>query len=175
MQLMPQYRWPQRLGVLSRGLIIALVLSTSVEATRSEAQSSAGDPPAMPPAAAVRSVTDKYFGVSVGDPYRYLENLKDPDVAAWFQSENQYTRTVLERIPGRAALLEKIKQYDQSAPALVSSVRRLPSGRYFYEKRLASEDVPKLYLRDGLNGEEKLVVDPAQVCPRQRALGDQLL
>jgi len=114
-----------------------------------------------PPAAPMRPVTDEYFGTKVVDPYRYMENLKDPEVEAWFKAENEYTRAILARIPGRESLLAKIKQFDESASARVFDVRRLPSGRYFYQKRLASEDVPKIYMRDGLGGEERLLVDPA--------------
>jgi len=113
------------------------------------------------PVAPMRPVTDEYFGTKVVDPYRYMENLKDPEVEAWFKAENEYTRAILARIPGRDSLLAKIKQFDESASARVFDVRRLPSGRYFYQKRLASEDVPRIYMRDGLGGEEKLLVDPA--------------
>jgi prolyl oligopeptidase len=120
------------------------------------------DTATAPPVALVRPVTDEYFGVKVSDPYRYMENLKDPEVAAWFKGENDYTRAVLARIPGRAALLARIKTLDESAPARVTDLRRLPGDRYFYQKRLASEDLAKLYVRDGLNGEEKLLVDPAK-------------
>lgn len=116
--------------------------------------------PAPPPVAPVRPVTDEYFGTNVVDPYRYMENLKDPAVEAWFKGQNDYTRAVLARIPGRDALLARIKKLDESAPSRVFDVRRLPGGRYFYQKRLASEDVPKIYMRDGLGGEEKLLVDP---------------
>ena len=35
-----------------------------------------------PPVAPVRDVTDTYFGVSVPDPYRYMEDLKSPEVSA---------------------------------------------------------------------------------------------
>ena len=116
--------------------------------------------PATPPPAPVRPVTDEYFGVKVTDPYRYMENLKDPEVAAWFKAQSDYTRSVLDHIPGRAALLARIKTLDESAPARVTDLRRLPGGRYFYQKRLASEDLAKLYVRDGLDGEEKPLVDP---------------
>jgi prolyl oligopeptidase len=116
--------------------------------------------PKAPPVAPVRPVSEEYFGVKVVDPYRYMENMKDPEVTAWFKAQNDYTRAVLSRISGREALLAEIKRFDESAPARVSDIRRLPSGRYFYQKRLASEDVSKIYMRDGLNGEEKLLVDP---------------
>jgi len=116
--------------------------------------------PTTPPVAPVRVVTDEYFGVKVVDPYRYMEDLKNPDVEAWFKGQNDYTRSVLARIPGRSALLERIKVLDEAAPARVVDLRRLPGDRYFYQKRLASEDVAKLYFRQGLNGNEKLLVDP---------------
>jgi prolyl oligopeptidase len=116
--------------------------------------------PSPPPAAPVRPVTDDYFGIKVVDFYRYMENLKDPEVEGWFKGQNNYTSAMLARIPGRQALLERIKVLDESAPARVFDVRRLPDGRYFYQKRLASEDVAKLYTRTGLSAEEKLVLDP---------------
>jgi len=54
----------------------------------------------------------------------------------------------------------RIRRLDEAATARVFDVRRLPGGRYVYQKRLATEDVAKLYMRDGLTGEEKLLVDP---------------
>jgi len=119
--------------------------------------------PNSPPTAPVKPVTDQYFGRKVVDPYRYLENLKDPEVEAWFKGQNDYTRAVLAGIPGRQELLARIKTLDESAPARVFDVRRLPGERYFYQKRLASDDVPKLYTRVGLNGPETLLIDPAKL------------
>ena len=81
---------------------------------------------------------------------------------AWFKAQNDYTRQVLARIPGRQALLDRIKTLDEGAAARVTDVRRLPGDRYFYQKRLASEDVAKVYVRDGLSGSEKVLVDPAK-------------
>jgi prolyl oligopeptidase len=118
--------------------------------------------PSAPPVAAVRTVTDEYFGVKVADPYRYLEDLKNPEVASWFKGQDDYTRAVLSRIPGRSASLARIKGLDESAPARITDLRRLPGDRYFYQKRLASEDVSKLYVRDGLTSDERLLVDPTK-------------
>lgn len=114
------------------------------------------------PTAPVRAVTDEYFGVKIPDPYRYMENLKDPEVAEWFKAQNDYTRSVLASIPGRVTLLARIKELDQSVPARVTDLRRLPGDRYFYQKRLANEDLPKIYVRNGLNGSETLLVDSAE-------------
>jgi len=91
-----------------------------------------------------------------------MEDLTDPEVAAWFKSQNDYTRGVLGKIPGRDALLKRIEELDQSTPAKVSDVNRVPGGRYFYQKMLANEIVPKLYVRDGLDGQERVLLDPAK-------------
>src|ERR1019366_5394289 len=98
----------------------------------------------------------------VVDPYRYMENLRDSEVQAWFKAQDDYTRAVLVRIPGRQQLLERIKQLDQSAPFHVGDVQRYQGEKYYYRKRLASEEVGKLYEREGLNGSEKLLVDPGK-------------
>ena len=118
--------------------------------------------PSSPPVAPVRPVTEVYFGTKVVDPYRYMENLRDSEVQAWFKAQDDYTRAVLVRIPGRQQLLERIKQLDQSAPFQVGDVQRYQAERYYYRKRLASEEVGKLYEREGLNGNEKLLVDPGK-------------
>jgi prolyl oligopeptidase len=117
-------------------------------------------PSAPPPATPIRPVTEEFFGTKVVDPYRHLENLKDPEVESWFKAQDDYARGILARIPGRDGLLGRIKQLDAAKSAHVSDVRRLPGSRFFYQKRGPSEDMPKLYVRDGLAGQEKLLVDP---------------
>jgi prolyl oligopeptidase len=113
-----------------------------------------------PPVAPVRPVTEDYFGTKVVDPYRYMENLNDPEVQAWFKGQDDFTRSVLAQIPGRPRLLARIKQLDQSAPYQVQGVQRMKGEKYFYQKMLASEEVGKLYEREGLTGADKLLVDP---------------
>ena len=60
--------------------------------------------PPLPPSAPVRPVADTYFGVTVSDPYRYMEDMKDPEVAAWMKAQADYTQGVLARIPQRATV-----------------------------------------------------------------------
>jgi prolyl oligopeptidase len=144
---------------LSRGLLgIALVLFAAFDATRMFAQSP--PVPLFPPVAAARVVTEEYFGTKVSDPYRYMEKLEDSEVQNWFKQQNAYTRSVLSQIPGRTALLEKIKQFDQTGPPRIFSLQRFGNDRIYYEKRLPDEDVAKLYVRTGLQGREQLLVDP---------------
>jgi prolyl oligopeptidase len=117
--------------------------------------------PSSPPAASVRPVVDNYHGTKVADPYRYMENLQDPEVQAWFKAQNDYTRAVLARLTGRGKLLERIRELDQSVPQV--GAYRLPGDRYLIFKRLPTEDVNKLYLRTGLNGPDRLLLDPEKI------------
>lgn len=116
-------------------------------------------PPAKPPVAPVHPVTNTYFGTKVTDPYRYMEDLKSSEVQGWMKAQAEYTRATLDRIPGRKALLADMVKYDNSQPALVHTVTRMEGPRYFYLKTLAGQDIAKLYMRDGLNGKEELLVD----------------
>jgi Prolyl oligopeptidase, N-terminal beta-propeller domain len=68
----------------------------------------------------------------VADSYRYMENLKDPEVQAWFKAQNDYTRAVLASIPGHTALLARIRELDQSVPQV--RAKRLPGDLYFIWK-----------------------------------------
>src|SRR5438552_2235545 len=118
-----------------------------------------------PPPAPKRVVVDEYYGNKIEDPYRYMEDLKSTEVQAWFKAQNDYTRSVLARIPGRDDLFKRIKQLDEGASTRVYDIRRLPGGRIFYQKRLASEDMAKLYTRDGMSAPEKLLADPVKITP----------
>ncbi len=133
-----------------------------VSAARLSSGTRAGDDATVgaPPAAPVKPITEEYFGVKVTDPYRWMEDLKNPEVQHWFKGQDDYARSVLTRIPGRAALLKRISEVNQSAPFRVFDVQRLEGEKYFYQKRMATEDVSRLYVREGLEGQEKLLVDP---------------
>jgi prolyl oligopeptidase len=145
-----------------RTIAFSIVLLFSCFASAS-AQSISPASPSEPPKAPVRPVVEEYFGTKVTDPYRYMENLEDAEVKSWFKAQDDYTRSILAKIPGRQHLLERIKQLDQSAPAKVADVQRIQGDRYFYRKLLAGEEISKLYERDGLTGEEKLLVDPGKL------------
>lgn len=121
--------------------------------------------PTAPPPTPKRVVVDEYYGNKIEDPYRYMEDLQNPEVQAWFKAQNDYTRSVLARIPGREDLLKRIRTLDEGASASVYDIRRLPGDRLFYQKRLASEDVAKIYMRSGLNAPEKVIADPVKLTP----------
>jgi prolyl oligopeptidase len=114
-----------------------------------------------PPAAPVKPVVDDFYGTKVSDPYRYMENQEDPEVQAWMKAQDSFTRSILDEIPGRKQLLERIRQLDLSAPKVVAW--QLPGGKYLVLKVQPGENTFKLYLRNGLDGGDKLLVDPEKV------------
>ncbi|MGF6530635.1 prolyl oligopeptidase [Paraburkholderia sp. GAS206C] len=114
-----------------------------------------------PPVAPVRPVTDTYFGTPVVDNYRYMENLKDPQVQHWMKAQATYTRKVLDAIPGRAALAKRILALGGKDLRRDAFTRR--GERLFYEVMDPGANLPKLAYRDGINGEEHVLVDPAKL------------
>jgi prolyl oligopeptidase len=114
-----------------------------------------------PPPAPVRMATDTYFGTAVNDPYRWLENVKDPEVEQWMRAQADYTRAVLDAIPGRDALRRRIDELDAAVPARVIDVQRRPGKRIFFQSRGAKENQFKLYVRDAKG--TRLLVDPEAI------------
>ena len=53
-------------------------------------------------------VTDTYHGVTVHDPYRWLEDSASPEVAAWTAAQNTRTRAVLDAVPSREAIKARL-------------------------------------------------------------------
>jgi len=116
----------------------------------------------QPPAAPVKDVVDTHFGVEVHDPYRYMEDMKNPEVTAWMKAQADYTRGLLDRVPQRATLLSEVQKYGDAAVARTTGTQ-VNNDHIYYYKRLASENIPKLYVRKGISGKERLLVDPEAI------------
>jgi prolyl oligopeptidase len=110
------------------------------------------------PIAAVRPVTEDYFGTKVTDSYRWMEDRRGPEFLAWAKAENEYTRTKLAAIPHRDQLLQRIEELDSSG-TLVVSVQRSPHN-IVYLKRGPSDNIFKLYVRQGSAGAERVLLNP---------------
>jgi len=116
----------------------------------------------QPLVAKVENVVDTLYGVQVNDPYRYMENLKDPYVQKWIKGQAEYAADVLSKIPGRNALYNRLKELDSGKPFRIFGIRRYPDGTLFYEKLASGQNIPKLYVRPA-GGGEKLLVDPEKI------------
>ena len=144
---------------LTRRSLPLLTVLRGILVTLSVAGLAQADPLSQP-VAPVKAVTDNYFGQQVTDPYRWMENLDSPEVQSWMKAQNDYTRDYLGRLPGRDDLVKRIEALDNAATR-VGGAQHLGS-RYFYLKLTPQDQTPKLYVRDGLDGAERLLVD-AQV------------
>jgi len=110
-----------------------------------------------PPAARVAPVTESLFGTEVTDRYRWME-AKDAEWKTYALAQANYTAKVLNKIPGRADLLAAIER-DTGAVTLVSSIQI--GGPYlFTEVRPAGGELSKLFVRNGVDGKDRLLIDP---------------
>src|SRR5437868_12979307 len=76
-------------------------------------------------------VVDDYFGTKVADPYRWMESLDSPEVAAWVAAQNQVTEKYLAQLPLRQHFKQRITQL-WDYPKVTLPHRE--AGRYFYHK-----------------------------------------
>ncbi len=109
-------------------------------------------------------VTDTYHGTTITDSYRWLEDVKNPEVLNWFKTQAEYTNTEMAKISNQDKLIQEFQQLDAMRSVSYSSISKV-GGNYFYKKRLPSEQVSKLYCRQGENGKEILLFEPQQYIP----------
>ena len=112
---------------------------------------------ALPPPTTVRPVRELLHGVDVVDPYRWLEVGDADDVAAWTAAQNGYTEAWLEAVPARDVIRRRLQQLLGIG---VLGTPTLARGRYLYQRREGSTNQPILYLRDGLDGADRVAIDP---------------
>ena len=105
--------------------------------------------------------SDAYHGVTVEDPYQWLENDEDPEVKAWSDTQSQRTRAYLDKLPDRAAVEKQLTEwYAKTSPSYFSLVSR--PGILFAEKFQPPKQQPLLVTlvsADDLKS-EKIVLDP---------------
>jgi prolyl oligopeptidase len=114
--------------------------------------------PTKPPVPAPSPVTDTYFGTQVTDPYRYFEDLKNPQTQAFFKDQNDYANAVLARIPNRQKLFQLIKYLDNLGIA-VGSVNRV-NNLYFYDMTKPGWPTSRVFVRSAAAGTPRLLINP---------------
>jgi prolyl oligopeptidase len=112
------------------------------------------------PPARTDDVVDTLHGVKVPDPYRWLEDANSPEVKEWVDKENQYTRSVLDPLPDRAKIHARLDTLLQIGSIGTPAPRQ---GRYFYTRREGTQNQPVLYVREGLRGKDRTLVDPNEL------------
>ena len=108
-----------------------------------------------------KPVATEYNGLTVEDPYQWLENDDDSQVKAWSSAQNQRTRKYLDSLPDRAAIEKQLSDwYAKTSPSYFSLVSR--PGILFAMKFQPPKQQPMLVTlasADDLKS-EKIVLDP---------------
>jgi len=72
-----------------------------------------------------KPVATNYQGVTVEDPFQWLEEDNEPQVKAWSAAQNQRTRQYLDKLPDRAAIEKQLTEwYAKTSPSYFSLVSR---------------------------------------------------
>jgi len=134
--------------------------SDSSASSRSSAASKAATVPDGPPQAEIKPIADLYYGTRVIDNYRWLEDVNSPATQKWVGEENDYTRGLLNPLPGREAIRKRLTEL----LAIGSITPPIIAGKhYFYTKREGMQNQPVLYVRDTLDGPDRVLVDVNQL------------
>jgi prolyl oligopeptidase len=104
-------------------------------------------------------VAEEHFGHTIIDPYRWLENdvRSDEDVARWVNAQNVLTQRYLATLSGRDVFRERLAillNYEQ----FTAPIKR--GGRYFFTKNPGPDNQHTLRMRDDVDGEDRIVIDP---------------
>jgi prolyl oligopeptidase len=109
------------------------------------------------PAARQVDQTDDYFGTTVSDPYRWMEDVDSPELKAWIDAENELTQSYLAQIPVRETMQRRLTE-------LINFERYTPPARrgtrYFYSHNSGLQNQNVVYWQEGLDGEPKVLLDP---------------
>ena len=103
------------------------------------------------------SVSETIHGVTIRDPYRWLEDQQSPETRAWIDAQNAYSQSVLSALPGRAAIQKRLEQLLKTDRFGLPTVRK---GRYFFLRRLADQNQFTICLRSGVSGADEVLIDP---------------
>jgi prolyl oligopeptidase len=135
------------LWILGSLLVLTVVMS---------AADGASTPPSGPPKAAVQPVEDSWHGHKIIDNYRWLEDGTTPQTQAWVKDELAYSRSVLDPLAGREAIGKRLTDLlsigSIGAPQIAGPY-------YFYTRREGMQNQPVLYVREGLNAQDRVLLD----------------
>jgi prolyl oligopeptidase len=109
------------------------------------------------PATRAVDVTDVLDGLRVKDPYRWLEDGKSAEVARWMDAQDHLARAELSKLPERDAIAARLKElfYVDSVSAPIHR-----GTRYFLVRRHSSKEKAVVYVKEGKDGPEQVLLDP---------------
>ena len=102
-------------------------------------------------------MTETVHGVTITDPYRWLEDQNSPETRAWINSQNLYTTSMLGSLTFRDRIRDRLTQL-LKIDTISAPIAR--GGRYFFFKRRADQNQAVIYVRNGLAGKDEVLIDP---------------
>ena len=135
------------------------LLVAAVNAAR-DSRSSSASTPAGPPKAGVQPVEENFHGTTIIDNYRWLEDGTSPATRKWVEDEMAYTRALLDPLPGREQIHKRLTELLSIGSVEAPHI----AGRYyFYTKREGMQNQPVLYVREGMDGKDRVLLDANQL------------
>ncbi len=129
--------------------------------TAPPASASAPPPPIEPrfpyPKTRVEDIVETLHGVTVHDPYRWLEDATQPAVKDWMTTQDTFARARLGKLPEREKLAVRLKDLFYTESVGVPQHR---GNRYFWTRREATAEKAIVYWKEGKTGKEKVLLDP---------------
>jgi prolyl oligopeptidase len=111
------------------------------------------------PAAPTDDTVDEYFGKSVPDPYRPLENDTAEATLEWVKAENAVTNNYLSKIPFREGLRSRISAFNNYVKQ--GTPWKGDDGKYYFYKNDGLKNQSVLYRTESLtNGTAEVFLDP---------------
>ncbi len=142
------------------GVLLVLLASTALVA--GACAPTGGDPPEASsaldyPDTPTVDVTEDFFGTTIEDPYRWLEELDSTDTARWVAAQNAISQPYLEAIPAREAIKRRLTELWDHERIGQPSKR---GGKYFFSRNDGLQDQSVIYVADALDGEPRVLLDP---------------
>jgi len=142
--------------LLTALFMILIGVAAVVFAEDSGAGASAVATSARLPKAKVIPVEDTVQGHKIVDPYRYLENPNDPDTKLYVEQELSYTRSILDPLSGREKINARLSQLLEIGTV---GAPRMGGPYYFHTRRDGNQNQAILYVREGLSGDDRVLLD----------------
>jgi len=139
-------------------LRVSLFLAASLLLMGLSRAQTSSEPGKCPPTTRVDSAKDTYGSTVVADPYRWLEDQDSPETRAWIAAEQKCTEAALSNLPGRVEIAKRLSELLHTDSFEIPVER---GGRYFFQKRLAGQDLMQLYMRRGPWARDELLIDPS--------------
>jgi prolyl oligopeptidase len=117
-----------------------------------------------PPPTEAKPVTETLHGVTVTDPYRWLEDAQSPATREWIAAQMKYTEQYFDQLKIRP---EIVKRLTELVRVETYSIPVEAEGRYFFTKRLPDENQASIYMRKGLKGADERLVDATKLSADQ--------